>query len=282
MTQKTLFLLAIVWIAACTTTKPAVPYLPVNASDNHGGVSVTVLDVIPGNQSTAVDLRVAWPDANWDFYWTILEYGPVLRDSAGHEYELLANPPAGDAVTAAVTRRVVDLSQTATPDPAGGADEKTFTFALPPATAETLTLQIDALDFVTDVTGSFTVDLGPTPQIGQRWPLDVTLDAAGFPVRITAVNLTEPEEPTFNDRTACCRLVFDLEVEQKPDHTLESLLLQIDSPSYTSSSGRYTLGELRPSLTMETLPDSPFSVTLDQVSILVPGPWRITWPVPEP
>ena len=281
MTRKLFLLLVIVLAAGCTAQPAASPYSPVNASDSHGGVTVTVLDVLPNSQSTAVRLRVAWPNANWDFYWTVLEQGPILRDDVGHEFEILTNTPASNAVTAAVTRRVVDPAQTATPDPNGGADEKTFTFATPLAVAETLTLQIDALDFATGTSGSFTVDLGPTPQMGQRWPLDVTLDAAGFPVRVTAVHLLEPEDPTFNDRTACCRLLFDLEVEQATDRLLDGLLLDIDSSSFMSESGRYTLGQLRPSITVEALPDSPFTVTLDQASILVPGPWRITWPVPE-
>lgn len=279
MARPIFFFLVIVLAAACTPKPTAVAYSP-NASDSHGGVTVTVLDVIPRSQSTAVRLRAAWPDSNWDFYWTILEQGPILRDSFGNEYETIAGTPAGEAIPVEVTRVVENPDQTATPDPAGGADEKVFTFAPLPETANTLTLQIDALEFVTEAAGIFTVDLGPAPQIGQSWPLDVTLDAAGFPVRITAVHLTEPENPTFADRTGRYRLVFDLEVEQQPDRRLDTLLLDV-AGLHASESGRYTLGALRPSVTVETLPDSPFTVTLDQAGILVPGPWIITWSSPE-
>ena len=278
MTRPILFFLVMMLAAACTPEPTAVAYSP-NASDSHGRVTVTVLDVIPRNQSTAVRLRIAWPDSNWDFYWTILEQGPIIRDNSGNEYETLTEAPAGDALVE-VTRVIVNPNQTATPNPAGDADEKVFTFAPLPDTADTLTLQIDALEFVAEASDNFTVDLGPTPQIGQSWPLDVTLDAAGFPVRIMAVHLIEPEDPIFADRTARYRLVFDLEVEQQPDRRLDTLLLDVAGP-HASESSRYTLGKLRPPVTVETLPDSPFTVTLDQAGILVPGPWIITWSAPE-
>jgi hypothetical protein len=128
---------------------------------------------------------------------------------------------------------------------------------------------------------TFTLDLGPAPQIGDSWPLDVDLDVAGFAVRLTGVRL-EAGEDEFSHK-----LVFDTQVTQGDRRTLEGLTLGLGRDAdygnaLAATSIRYSLvGELRPTISVKKLPESPFTVTVDHASMDVLGPWELIWKIDE-
>lgn len=52
------------------------------------------------------------------------------------------------------------------------------TFQPVPEGTEELTLVVDGFDFFMPAEGSFNIDLGDAPAIGDRWDVDVSLDVA--------------------------------------------------------------------------------------------------------
>ncbi|HSM57398.1 MAG TPA: hypothetical protein VK879_14705 [Candidatus Sulfomarinibacteraceae bacterium] len=171
---------------------------------------------------------------------------------------------------------MIDTLHTPTPPPAGAVAEDAAWFEpLAPDTQE-LTLHAPRLSFSAHLRDAFTVDLGPDPQIGDNWPLDVDLDVASFPVQVTGVRL-EAGEDEFSHK-----LAFETQVEQDEKRTLEGLTLGLTDfgDAMLASSIRYSLaGELRPTISIKKLPESPFTVIVDYASMDVQGPWELSWEV---
>lgn len=275
MIRQFLFLCGLVWMTACAKQTEMVAYAPAQANDIHNGITVTVTEVIHHPESAVVRLHVAWPRPDWVLFWP--EDDPILYDGADNLYAIIQSGYTGGGSPLEMTREVLRQTQTATPNPVGNSEERVYTFAPVSTKVGALMLGTDALRFNTAVSGSFTLDLGADPQVGQRWPLDVTLDVAGFPVGVTAVSLTESEKDTMDGY----QLLFDLEIVQQPDLVLDGLLLEMDAGDYMARSGRATLGSLQSSVTLPGLPTSPVTVGLDQAVFVAMGPWLIDWSVTE-
>ncbi|NPV09887.1 MAG: hypothetical protein HPY83_18240, partial [Anaerolineae bacterium] len=183
------------------------PYTPEDATDSHHGVTLRLLEVAQGPESTALNLQVSWPDPEWRFPRLGYERTATLRDDLGHVYYEGAGPSAASLaaerqVAVAIESHVIELGAAPTPTPQPGSEMCTLTFGPVSPAASRLTLIVDSIAFNVPLEAEFTLDLGDDPQLGQEWPLDVWLDVAGLPLHVTGArlqqnNYTGENEPPF-------------------------------------------------------------------------------------
>jgi hypothetical protein len=252
-------------------------YAPPDAAATQAGVTLSILTVAHSSDGTAVRLRAHWNEPGRDFNWSFWSGEPVLRDEHGNVYRRTwgAGP-----VNPTVAR--IDPLATPWPPPGGYTAETTLLFEPVPPGVNRLTLAVEAVAFVQKAEGELRLDLGPAAAVGQSWPLDTTWNVAGYPVHIRAVRLDYGHMAVLP-----YRLRFETEVEQLHDTELLAglLLTARDLPfdRQGSSSGDYAReGVLAPDLLLPDIPNQAFTVAAESATLLIPGPWTITWPRPHP
>jgi hypothetical protein len=177
-------------------------------------------------------------------------------------------------------------------------DRKTYDF--PPITSEAqmLTLRTDTLSVFDQGLfwrTEFALDLGPNPQIGQTWPLDIKLgrDEAPFHFYITEAVLQKSEPCEQNcESYAPYYLRLTIQVRDLPsDHELRGLTgstsVRPDSlPSWAGfywsarvEEGDREKGQMTGYIRLGELPEAPFSSTLSGVGYKIEGPWEISWAI---
>lgn len=262
------------------------PYFPFSAVATHGDISVRVLEVAHTPEETAVRLQVQWSDPGWHmFNIEAGERSPSLQDESGRSYRQGVASSSGSRVQS-VVRRVEEV--TPTPFPERPAFEETIHFQPVSPLAQQLTLDLGALGFHTETDAAFTFDLGPDPQVGDSWPLELRLDVAGFPVHITAARLIEQriDPGPRNEAIPRIALQFDLEpIPQVGDQILWSFGLSGSRSGFTGGSGSFSPGSGRrqEAVTIgadEPLPTGVVTITIPRALIVWQGPWLITWRVP--
>lgn len=263
------------------------PYAPPHASDTHAGIALRVLEVAHSPQETVLRFQVQWRDSDWEFHHIGGDRSPVLRDDLGHVYLDVVPSSSGSSVQTKVIRIPDNLEMTPTPTPTVPTYEQTKAFAPASPSAQRLTLWVDGLEFMVPAEGSFTVDLGDDPQVGDYWPLDVSLTVTGFPVHITGARLVQepiglPDGP--GQRTV---LQFDITpVPDQGDRALRGLHLESETAIFSGSGGGYNYRTriMRASLDLregQPIPSGPIRVWVRSAGVLIRGPWTITWTVPD-
>ena len=262
------------------------PYTPINASDTHAGITLRVLEVAHSPQETALRFQVQWRDSDWEFHHIGGDRSPVLRDDLGHVYLDVVPSSSGSSVQTKVIRIPDNPEMTPTPTPTVPTYEQTKAFAPASPSAQRLTLWVDGLEFMVPAEGSFTVDLGDDPQVGNYWPLDVSLTVAGFPVHIIGARLVQepivlPDGP--GQRTV---LQFDITpVPDQGDRALRGLHLESETAIFSGSGSGYNYRTriMRTSLNLregQSIPLGSIQVRAKSAGVLIRGPWTITWTVP--
>ena len=262
------------------------PYAPPDASDTHEGVTVRVLEVAHSAEETVLRFQVQWRDSDWEFHHIGGDQSPVLRDDLGHVYLDVVPSSTGSSVQSVVVR-IPDKADevTPTPTPMIPTYERTLAFAPTSPSAQHLTLWVDALEFEVPAEGSFTVDLGDDPQVGDYWPLDVHLTVAGFPVHIIGARLVEEPIVLPDGPGQQTELQFDITpVPDQGDRALRGLHLESEIAIFSGSGGGYSrVGGLRASLGLregQPIPSGSIQVRAKSAGVLIRGPWTITWTVP--
>lgn len=249
-------------------------YTPRDASATRAGVTLSVLAAAHSEGETALQVRVHWNEPGREFLSGFRETEPHLRDEQGTLYERSWSASQPLRVTVEARNPAV----TPSPPPGGYAAEMTLLFAPVPAGVETLALEVEALSFHENASGELHLDLGPAPRVGQRWPLDETWTVGARAVHVRGVQLLRSDGQGLP-----YQLVFDMDVDQPDDGTeLVGLLLESDFHYYGSTGGSIQLeGVLAPALLLPDIPDRPFTVSADAASLVVEGPWEVTWTVPR-
>jgi hypothetical protein len=256
-------------------------YRPQAAVDSHQGVMLRVLEVAHHPEETAVHMQLDWENPEWENHFGPRGLQlPYLRDAEGNRYDQIPGSTTGSQVVREVQPAAPGDP---TPPPNRWVGSETFE-AVPPAT-EALTLVVDGVDFDIPASGSFTIDLGDSPQVGDTWDLNVTLDVAGFPVHITGAELVE-EEIYLHEKTLR-QTVLRFEVEPVPEQgnkRLLGLFLDVPGSAFDDTTG-YTpaTNKIRVSLALDEgmpVPGGKIHVNLRGASLMLRGPWEVVWPVP--
>ena len=262
------------------------PYVPSAASDTHAGITLRVLEVAQSSEETVLRLQVQWPNPDWQFSLVGLVRLPELRDDLGHVYREVIPSSVGSVAQKVVERIKIDTDATPTPTPTLPTAERTLAFAPASPSAQRLTLWVDGVEFEILAKDSFTVDLGEDPQIGDRWPLDVHLTVAGFPVHITGMQLAEEEWSGRDGPVQRMLLQFDIDpVPDQDDRALRGIGLENEMPAFSGggSGYNYQANRLRASLNLregQAVPTGSIQVQVARANVFFRGPWNVTWMVP--
>ncbi len=263
----------------------AEPYAPAGAEDTHHQITLRVPAVAHSAEETVVRVQVQWPDPDWERP-TIGFNLPVLRDNLGHEYHYAPASSTGSSVQTEVIRIPDPQQITPTPTPELPTDETTQTFAPVSPSAGQLALWVDAVSFAVPAEASFVVDLGEAPQVGDRWPLDISLTVAGFPVHISGARLVQEELELRDGAVQRTLLQFDLDsVPDQDGRTLRHIGLAGDPSRFDGTTGGYEPQSrtIRTGLKLvdgTRIPGGPTEVRVERANVVFHGPWILTWSIP--
>jgi len=259
------------------------PYVPPDASDTHQDVTLRVLAVAHGADETAVKLKLQWLNPEWESHFIFGYQGPNLRDDLGHVYM----QSSGSGSTSTSQSVVVALQHTTrSPTPSVPTIERTMTFAPVSPSAERLTFTMGELAFEVPAKGSFMVDLGDDPQVGDTWPLAITLDVAGLPVHITGARLIEEELGRPEEVSHRTVLEFALDPAMDEDVALSELQLDGEAAGFQAGSlGGYDPQSKRMLAGValeagEPIPSGMIELRIAGARIHLRDTWTITWEVP--
>jgi len=261
------------------------PYLA-GAQDTQQGITLRVLEVAHTAEETALRVQLQWTEQEWQFPSVGHFRLPELRDDLGHVYHEVPAANTGSSVQTEVIRIPEGQNNIPAPTPEVPTHEWTLAFAPVSPSAGQLTLWVDAIDFEIPTEASFAVDLGDDPWVGDRWPLDVHLTVAGFPVHLSGAQLVQ-EELALRDGPVQ-RTLLQFEVESVPEQngrTLYGIGLVGDTDRFEGGSGGYDpqTGVIRAGLEVRDgaeMPDGPVEVQVQYASVAFHGPWTVTWILP--
>lgn len=260
------------------------PYAPAGAIDTHEGVALRVLAVAHTAEETVLQVRVQWRDAAWYFPHLGFYRPPRLEDDLGHVYHEGPPPGVGSEAARVVEQIEVDRDATPTPAPALPSYEEAISFAPVSPAAARLTLWVDHIEFTVPVEEEFGLDLGSDPQVGDRWPLDVELMVAGFPVHMTGARLVEERVPDRDGTVLERQLQFEIEpVEGQEERELHSICLEGRVAGFSGAGCGGGGTDRPPHLDIEAgrpTPTGHVRVQLRAAYVLFRGPWQLDWTVP--
>lgn len=141
-----------------------------------------------------------------------------------------------------------------------------------------LKITLDYVNVLKSDTTRFQVDIGPNPQVGQKWNLNLPIRLGGYDYIIDQVEVLK------NGFLVSWHSGADL-----PEGTSFELSIPGLSPSMTEGlrgmedRRKDRINYAQNFLTDEPLPIGvvPFELTLDQ-TVELPGPWTLTWTSPAP
>jgi hypothetical protein len=141
-----------------------------------------------------------------------------------------------------------------------------------------LKITLDQVNIDKTDTARFQVDIGPIPQVGQKWVLSLPLRLGGKDYVVDQVEMLR------NGFLVSWHAEGDI-----PERTSFTLSIQGLPPSLTNSpSGTEDRHKDRVNYTQEFLTDGPlptglvsFELTVEQI-VELPGPWILTWALPGP
>ncbi len=255
----------------------AEPYTPENATDTHYGITATVLQVAQASEGTAVQLMLEseYPAHYWDF---------TLRDDIGHLYGQSYEE------TSLAMVEVVEVPYEEIPSTTSqNVSTETDIFYPVSLSARQLTLEISGVVTTINLKGSFTMDLGDNPHIGDTWTLDIPLEFAGLTARVTGARLSEMTDENEGHLETSTVLEFFIQAEPAADGRSINMI-SISNPQAWFGSGSGAEGGRPGEGSMKayvlTEPESPIphgliEIQLEDASIYYPGPWILTWPIPR-
>jgi hypothetical protein len=259
------------------------PYSSPNASDTQHRITLRVLNVAQSREETAVQWQVELPEADWGFSPTLGSYrSPILLDELGHVYNLKRNRSGSTDYSQVTAVEVKPGVSTPKVEFGGRAFNGTEVFAPLSTNAHQITLRVDELKVELPVDLSFTFDPGEQPQLGDVWPLDIHLNADGFPLHVVSARWVGPVKEYGEETGSVLVFRFDPLPEQD-DRQLEMLSVG-DWPEGFNGGGSQSGAdrfELRFTLpTGAFLPAKPINVNLNQANVFINGPWQVRWQIP--
>jgi len=265
------------------------PYSPSGASDTHHGITLRVLDVVQTSTETAIRWRVEWADPAWEFRFVLGYFRtPELRDDLGHvTWESPASTGSSIAVIAAPAPGTPP--GTSSTEPAVQAPSHTGTLVFPALSlsARRSALWVDNLEFYVPAEGAFPLDISEHARIGDTWPLDISLQVAGFPVHVREARLREETfETRQGDRTRRNVLEFDLDpIPEQDGFRLSSFELRSPDMQLFGWVTQPRTGANEPyrgrlEFATGSIPAGKVDLQVTGASLLAVGPWEVDWAIP--
>lgn len=283
-------------------------YYPRPASATQYGIKVRVLQVSQDASQTAIQLEYRWPTNGTDFIpqtdcWNrssdpkhacqpgvnhadfIGPTGVSLVDENGRAY---TGKNSQDWDEFGASRPMMAIF----PEDGQGetffAYRETWIFPTIPESVQELTLVIDEANvrLAIDQQIDFRLDVGPNPQVGDVWQLEVPLQIGDVVLHIDAARVVQVEEP---DKGTLMALEFTLAPSPGVDISGENWWINLVSWSQTgtlfagySQDPETGISILRIPLGVagEQLMHGDIRVRGEMAQFEISGPWEITWQVP--
>ncbi len=250
------------------------PYSPQGASATHHGVTLSVLQVAHTPERTAFVVQAQWQDESWAHVYPDPAYYSFY-DDVGHIYSSYVQPASGSVVT---TARLVQEQQAPAPQTA----QRTFDFGPLSLAAGRLSFEVPEVSAMVPAAAAFSVDLGARPQVGDSWDLDIEIDVAGFPVRISRAWLATEQVggPLFAEQRTNLYFYIQPVAPQGP-RRLSAFGLSTAHPAFQGSGGsglqvrHLTLAE------GAQIPSGELAVQVMGANVALAGPWLLAWDVPD-
>ena len=254
------------------------PYTPENAADTHHGITVQVKQVAHTPEGTAIQLQIFGNSSPWGPSAHSFDLWDDIGHSYGENYEASASSVKSVVVSVEEAQEVIPSD----------AHEQTLVFYPVSLSARQLTLEIPAFEVFTTAEGSFTIDLGDNPQVGDSWELDIPVEVDGLEATITSARITERTEDYGDHKEHTIRLEFVIRAELAENGSGITMLMVSSPEAEFSGSGgesnRPGEGSFVASLyndAAQPFPHGPLTVQLEQAHLYYPGPWVVTWAVPN-
>lgn len=220
------------------------PWQPIS-SESQGGLRLVLENVAAASDKTILQVALHFdhPGMSLNSDWNAL-----LEDSQGRIYPM--------QLISSDSQNLVKTYETA---PFQGNERLTLSFTIFPD----LTLPFSQ-DFWENAP-SFIFDPGPSPQVGQTWPLDETLQAGDFTLRITQAALDAPGA---------------LVLSAQSDPPITASMFYSEQSSGAGGSPPTRASVVTSTLRFAPLPTEPFEIRVMRVYYTVQGAWNITWQAP--
>ena len=243
-------------------------------SESIHGIALRILDVVYAGTEVSVRVQLENLPEGWTSPSRTLE--GKLTDDAGNEYPIIYGPNSGVDPDGVYTLTFVAVSSEA----------KQLAF-----TASEIFLSVPLAD------QSIRVDFGDAPQIGDRIPIDETVDVLGISVRFAAVSILDGKVAYMPEETVLTTLNFDIDrtpiqngigvtgLGYFPD---VSAMFGSRYQGVTGMSGGgadpeapgYTQVGLSMSIPADLpLPTGSYELPLGEAQVLLEGPYTITWEI---
>ena len=247
------------------------PYTPDITSQTHKGITLKVLRVAQTGVDTAIQVQVAKSDPDKKSIQLVIPelWEASLYDDVGHVYrhlvqhgQLLDVSPTGDALW--------------TPDGPVYTDRRAPLSGL----AKELTYVVPSVTVHTDLKDEFSIDLGRSPRIGQTWPLDVKIKAAGYTLRIVRARLEYD--------SAMKSYELDFSIQPPKAQGVVPVALMMTGGSFVSSGcAASTERDGKMWCSLRTMPNLPVPqgkvrIHATEAVLILSGPWRFHWSIPRP
>lgn len=251
------------------------PYAPENATDTHFGITATVLQVAQASEGTAVQLMV---ESDYPAYLGAVN----LRDDIGHLYGQSYEDNVSTMVEVEVAQEEIP------PSTSQNVSTETYIFYPVSRSARQLTLEISEINRSYTLKGSFTVDVGENPQIGDSWTLNIPFEFDGIKATILSAHLTEETYHNEGLTERFNKLEFLLRFEPAPDGRKISSFYFGNAGGYFQGGGSEIPNSLDEPAKVYAMheasmpfPTGTLTFNFEHANITYPGPWILTWPVPR-
>jgi len=227
-----------------------IPILPTESaplqSEMRGGLALVLDNIAPDKDKTVfqVSLRFEQNTIQLNGPWNV-----ILTDADGRIYPLKDITP--EALASSGVTKVYETV------PFTGSEQLTLSLVAFPD-AEKLTMMIGLrLD-----EAGFMFDPGESPQVGQTWALDESVQAAGYTLHLTGARLVAPNE-----------LLFDFD---SPDN-VTGVMLYTEQASGSGGEAPTNAGTFTGRMTFGKIPEQPFMVYVTNIYYTARGEWKIEW-----
>jgi len=214
-------------------------------SETHGGLTLVLENVAPDTDKTVfqVSLRFDQEGMSLNSDWNV-----ILTDANGRVYPLTD-----------ITPETMDIGQTRIYQTMAfsGSEQLTLSLVVFPD-AENLPMMVSLM---LDEAG-FTFDPGASPQVGQAWALDETVQVGAYTLHVVGARLVAPNELLF---------------EFAPADSVTGVMLYSTQAGGSSGGIPTAEGNFTAGMTFGKIPDRPFMVYVSSVYYTARGKWEIHW-----
>ncbi|NUM43356.1 MAG: anti-sigma factor [Anaerolineales bacterium] len=253
------------------------PYMPENATDSHFGITATVLQVAQASEGAAVQLAIASDGPAWS---TSVGGFFNLRDDIGHSYAQSYE----ESASSVQVMEVVEEAQ----GPNNELNLQTYVFYPTSLMARELTLEIPEISRSYTLKGSFTVDVGENPQVGDSWTLNIPFEFEGIKATILSAHLTKETYHNEDTIEGFNKLEFLVRFEPDPEGRKISSFYFENADGYFQGGGAETPNDPKQPAKVyveldasQPFPTGVLTFNFEHATIAYPGPWILTWPIPR-